>query len=64
VGDVVCILPGAAGPFVLREFGNSRGEGGGGAKRLRLVGESYVHGIMHGEATKAEGFVLEDIELV
>ncbi|KAK3306225.1 heterokaryon incompatibility protein-domain-containing protein [Chaetomium strumarium] len=60
VGDVVCILPGAAGPFVLREFGGRCD----GAKRLRLVGESYVHGIMHGEAVEADGLVLEDIELV
>ncbi|KAK4234443.1 heterokaryon incompatibility protein-domain-containing protein [Achaetomium macrosporum] len=67
VGDVVCILPGAAGPFVLREnpeFGEGYQEDRGGAKKLRLIGESYVHGIMHGEAVEAEGFALEEIELV
>ncbi len=70
VGDVVCIFPGAAGPFVCRE------DPGGGVKleedadeadgaetkKLRLIGESYVHGIMYGEAS--DSFVFDDIELV
>lgn len=74
VGDAVCILPGAAGPFVFR-----RDEGGGRelgdhdvniecdeVKRLRLVGESYIHGIMHGEALEVEavGAMTEEIEIV
>lgn len=72
IGDKVCILPGAAGPFVCRK---DQGEGVkseinaveadlGGIRRLRLVGESYVHGIMHGEALGLEGFQLEAIELI
>jgi hypothetical protein len=36
----------------------------GGAKKLRFIGESYVHGIMHGEALESEGFRLEDVEIV
>ncbi|KXX75800.1 Heterokaryon incompatibility protein 6, OR allele [Madurella mycetomatis] len=74
VGDVVCILPGAEGPFVFR-----RDKCGGlelgdhdidieceEVKRLRLVGESYIHGIMHGEALEAEGVsvMMEEIEIV
>jgi hypothetical protein len=35
-----------------------------GAKKLQLIGESYVHGIMHGEALELEGFRLEDVEIV
>ncbi|GAB1318313.1 Heterokaryon incompatibility domain-containing protein [Madurella fahalii] len=72
VGDMVCILPGAAGPFVFR-----KDEGGGigldddnvdvecgEIRKLRLVGESYIHGIMHGEAVEAGGAVMEEIEIV
>jgi hypothetical protein len=72
VGDKVCILPGAAGPFVCRE---DQGDGVNlekivveadpdGIKRLRLIGESYVHGIMRGEALDLEGFLLEEVGLV
>lgn len=74
VGDVVCIFPGAAGPFVCREDpgGGVKLEGdaveeedGAGAKKLRVVGESYVHGIMYGEAEGEDGgFLFQDIELV
>jgi hypothetical protein len=72
VGDVVCIVPGAAGPLVCRideddvvGLGNHVvDEDRGGAKKLRFIGESYVHGIMHGEALESEGFRLEDVEIV
>ncbi|OCL05183.1 hypothetical protein AOQ84DRAFT_299424, partial [Glonium stellatum] len=48
-GDVVCILFGADVPFILRKTETG----------YRLVGESYVHGIMYGEAIK----MFEDGEL-
>jgi Heterokaryon incompatibility protein (HET) len=48
-GDIVCVLFGAQVPFILRRKDS----------RYQLVGESYVHGIMHGEAIK----MLEDCEL-
>lgn len=40
-GDRIAILKGGAVPFVLREAANGC---------WTLVGEGYVHGIMHGEA--------------
>ncbi|KAK4151715.1 heterokaryon incompatibility protein-domain-containing protein [Chaetomidium leptoderma] len=73
VGDIVCILPGSAGPFVFQEDpdggvksedGHDDSEDESRGKRLRLIGESYVHGIMYGEALESEGFVLEEIEIV
>lgn len=39
-GDLCCILFGAVVPFILRQVGS----------RYRVVGEAYIHGIMHGEA--------------
>ncbi|CZR54836.1 uncharacterized protein PAC_04720 [Phialocephala subalpina] len=43
---------GANVPFVLRRLGNGN---------FRVVGEAYVHGIMHGEALGAEGFELRRV---
>ena len=73
MGDVVCIMPGAAGPFVFR-FDQEGGAGLEGhldgdeeedqIRRFRLIGESYVHGIMHGEALPTEDFKLEEIEII
>ena len=40
VGDEICIIYGGVVPFVLRQ---SKGSS-------RLIGESYIHGIMYGEA--------------
>jgi hypothetical protein len=45
-GDMVCILSGGATPFVLRQDSHSNPS----KRRFQLVGEAYVHGIMHGEA--------------
>jgi hypothetical protein len=45
VGDEVWILAGANVPFILRGLD-------GGGKGHRLVGETYVHGIMHGDPTR------------
>ncbi|XMA11456.1 hypothetical protein WAI453_004247 [Rhynchosporium graminicola] len=41
IGDIVTVLEGGYVPFILREL-----EGGG----YQFIGESYVHGIMEGEA--------------
>lgn len=43
-GDLVCVLYGASFPFVLRPHEN------GAERKYSLVGESYCHGIMDGEA--------------
>lgn len=53
-GDEVWLLQGARVPFVLRP----NLENG----RYRLIGQSYVHGIMHGEALEMEGFKWSGIE--
>ena len=39
-GDLVCVLFGGIVPFTLRQEDGV----------YRLIGESYVHGLMHGEA--------------
>lgn len=40
IGDIVCLIHGLEVPYVLRSFGT----------RYKLVGDSYIHGIMDGEA--------------
>lgn len=46
VGDSVCVLYGGATPFLLRKAADS--------DTFTLVGESYVYGIMNGEALRAD----------
>ncbi|KAK5652674.1 hypothetical protein OQA88_10268 [Cercophora sp. LCS_1] len=53
-GDGLFILAGADYPFVLREI-----DGG-----YEVIGEAYVHGIMHGEAVREEKFRFSPITLV
>ncbi|KAF2029305.1 HET-domain-containing protein [Setomelanomma holmii] len=53
-GDILCIVMGAAVPFVLRPL-----HGG-----YRLVGECYVHGLMNGEALKMIELEVETLTLV
>lgn len=43
VGDIVCVLFGCDVPVVLRELETNK---------FNFVGESYIHGIMHGEAVE------------
>jgi len=43
VGDIVCVLFGCDVPVVLRELETNK---------FSFVGESYIHGIMHGEAVE------------
>lgn len=54
-GDAVWVLAGAAAPMVLRPA-----EGGG----WKLVGETYVHGIMNGEVVELMSKELRPIDLV
>jgi hypothetical protein len=54
-GDAVWVLAGAAVPLVLRPV-----EDGG----WKLVGETYVHGIMNGEVVKLVGKELRQIDLI
>ncbi|KAK3319453.1 heterokaryon incompatibility protein-domain-containing protein [Apodospora peruviana] len=53
-GDVVCVIGGAAVPFVLRA-----GSGG-----YKVVGQCYLHGIMEGEALRDPSLTKETITLV
>jgi len=53
-GDQVWILAGTKTPFVLRPQENGKHV---------LVGDSYVHGIMHGEAFERQGFEFVNIQL-
>ena len=57
-GDKICILLGGCTPFLLRPVG-------GESKQYTLVGESYVQGLMAGEAFNAkEGVEMETIEII
>jgi Heterokaryon incompatibility protein (HET) len=58
VGDRVCIVQGARTPFIIRK------EEGYGPNEYRLIGDAYIHGMMHGEALKAPGFKWEDMVLL
>lgn len=58
-GDQVWILAGARVPFVLRDVSTEHGP-----DSFELVGESYVHGIMQGEAVAAEDVHFSLINLV
>ena len=67
VGDAVWIFPGAKVPFVLRpvaspQFENTASE----PSRFKLVGEAYVHGIMHGEGSTDDecNIKLREISLI
>jgi hypothetical protein len=57
VGDWVCVIDGARAPFVLRDM---RTEKGG----FKLIGPSYVQGLMKGECLKMEDYKKEKIQLI
>lgn len=57
-GDEVYVLRGGKMPFVLRD---KRGQGESGHI---LIGESYVHGIMHGEECEREGFAWDRVTII
>jgi hypothetical protein len=50
-GDIIWLLPDADVPFILRPLENGH---------YKLVGEAYVHGIMHGEALDSDDLTLEE----
>lgn len=55
IGDHICVLHGGEMPFILRQcsVNDSSGPAGEMAEDYVLVGEAYVHGLMHGEAIRA-----------
>ncbi len=53
-GDEVWILPGATVPFVLRKTSKCR---------YCIVGDTYVHGVMQGEALDGNGIEFSEIEI-
>ena len=61
-GDEVCIVSGSQVPLVFRTL-KSGGESVSplGRPRYELLGEAYVHGVMHGEALKDGGPVWDQI---
>jgi len=54
VGDVICVIAGAAVPFTIRPKG----------KEYQLIGQCYLHGFMEGEALQDPHARKEDIVLV
>lgn len=56
VGDMICILRGLNTPFVLRETKSTgkRRTKRDKKRRVQLVGEAYIHGMMDGEAITIE----------
>ncbi|KAJ4422371.1 hypothetical protein N0V82_003025 [Gnomoniopsis sp. IMI 355080] len=57
-GDEVWALAGSQVPFILR---TNASDGPSGARRYRVIGETYVHGIMHGEEVEGGGKMQGDI---
>ena len=53
-GDLVCVLKGATVPFILREAD----------KGYILVGESYCHGIMYGEAMQMRELEMQEFSII
>jgi hypothetical protein len=54
-GDLICILFGGDAPFVIRPCE--------GTDEFILIGETYLHGFMQGEALKMEGLTTREIRL-
>jgi hypothetical protein len=65
--DLIYIVPGVHVPIILRENITTLKElytpPPGATKRLKLVGECYVHGLMNGEALSM-GITQEDLEII
>ncbi|KAK3389708.1 heterokaryon incompatibility protein-domain-containing protein [Podospora didyma] len=62
VGGGVYLLAGGHVPFVLRNESDTNLLAG--VPRMSLVGDCYVHGIMHGEALLWKDFGWEDVQIV
>ncbi|KAB2571204.1 hypothetical protein DBV05_g10132 [Lasiodiplodia theobromae] len=57
IGDGIHIIPGAKAPFVLRRIKKGPMEVDyGDLDAYIMIGETYVHGLMSGEALKRDGF--------
>jgi hypothetical protein len=54
IGDLVCVLAGGRVPYLIRPVNDEDNE-------AQFVGEAYVHGIMHGEAVRAEGATVQEL---
>lgn len=65
VGDEVHVLAGAKVPFLLRKSEREAAaeQDYGDAQLYTLIGETYVHGLMSGEALHRDGFEWQDILL-
>ena len=57
--DIICILFGCSVPVVLHEI---EGQGGAPGSAYKLVGESYLHGMMDGEAFELQKEEKEEFE--
>jgi hypothetical protein len=57
IGDWICVIDGSRAPFVLRDM---RKEKGG----FKLIGPSYIQGIMKGECLQMEDYVKEKMQLI
>lgn len=51
-GDTIWLLPGAAMPFILRQLENGH---------FMVVGETYVHGSVQGEALDSDPVKFEEV---
>lgn len=64
-GDLICILHGSKSPFVLRKIKSQKLDEGWDKEDLfSLIGEAYIHGVMHGEAMNLQHIQAKKIHLV
>ncbi|KAF2844983.1 HET-domain-containing protein [Plenodomus tracheiphilus IPT5] len=56
-GDQIVVFEGACVPFAIRRLGVGKQE-------WEMLGEAYVHGIMHGEVLGVEGLEWQDVTIV
>jgi hypothetical protein len=59
-GDIICVVLGVQTPLVFRKLKLTQDQGG---SRYHLVGETYIHGLMDGEALRG-GHETEFLEIV
>ncbi|EGD98466.1 hypothetical protein TESG_05840 [Trichophyton tonsurans CBS 112818] len=59
--DEVWVIPGAGAAFVLRKLVDEAGDG---CSKYKFIGESYIHGVMDGEATAGKEDDMKRISLV
>ena len=59
-GDHIAVFKGGPVPFVVRRSDQFRK----GEVRYTLVGDGYLHGVMHGEALQFDSYREEEISLV